>query len=585
MAMDGLLVCACALFAGAPPAPVSPRTDAERRIADRLVVQTALQNARDFLRRRDPKSAVRILEGQLSRINGNREYLQVLRDAYREYLKELALKNDTKEFKKKLYLLTILDKDAARSLSHLVNGKAQTAPRTAAPKSSSRPLAPKSPVFRAKGEDDRGKDDPFRPALEAKPVVKRGEGKLPTPSRGGEKKPSKERSRGAATEAGKLLEQADREFRRKRYSRALGLYEAAGKKDAEAAKTKQNQWAYCKLHQVVEQLNRSDQGPGALKDMEREVRLALAMAPRLEKTGRWLLQEIRDRRKGGTKAQREEVAATFSFRHLRSDARGWSVAETTNFRIYHKQSRATAEKVAQIAEKTRRDMARKWFGKVGEDWNPKCELYLHADGKEYQHFTGVSPSSPGHSRIETDAGRVVGRRIDLRCDNKNLLRAVLPHETTHVVLAGRFGKFLVPRWADEGMAVLTEPDDKVSLHRKNLERCRKSGQLFSFRSLMQMDEYPQARLVGAFYAQSVSLVEYLSRRKGAVVFSQFLRDALRDGYAPALRKHYNFQSFDELQTAWSRDTFGEKRQAAKPRALGQTRNQASRYRYRPLPPR
>ena len=92
MAMDGLLVCACALFAGAPPAPVSPRTDAERRIADRLVVQTALQNARDFLRRRDPKSAVRILEGQLSRINGNREYLQVLRDAYREYLREQSAK-------------------------------------------------------------------------------------------------------------------------------------------------------------------------------------------------------------------------------------------------------------------------------------------------------------------------------------------------------------------------------------------------------------------------------------------------------------------------------------------------------------
>ena len=35
---------------------------------------------------------------------------------------------------------------------------------------------------------------------------------------------------------------------------------------------------------------------------------------------------------------------------------------------------------------------------------------------------------------------MVGRRIDLRCDDGHLFDAVLPHETTHVVLADRFPK-------------------------------------------------------------------------------------------------------------------------------------------------
>ena len=73
--------------------------------------------------------------------------------------------------------------------------------------------------------------------------------------------------------------------------------------------------------------------------------------------------------------------------------------------------------------------------------------------------------SPGHSSIRTDGPRVLSRRIDLHCgDVPNLLAAVLPHETTHVTLAGQFGDRPVARWADEGMAVLTEPREKVERH-------------------------------------------------------------------------------------------------------------------------
>jgi hypothetical protein len=73
---------------------------------------------------------------------------------------------------------------------------------------------------------------------------------------------------------------------------------------------------------------------------------------------------------------------------------------------------------------------------------------------------------------------------------------------------------------------------------------------------MQMDNYPDRRLISAFYAQSVSLVEFLSNRQGPQVFAQFLRDGLRDGYESALQRHYGYRDFDDLQQRWDRYAFG-----------------------------
>jgi hypothetical protein len=78
--------------------------------------------------------------------------------------------------------------------------------------------------------------------------------------------------------------------------------------------------------------------------------------------------------------------------------------------------------------------------------------------------------------------------------------------------------------------------------------------------LMQMDGYPDdGRRIGAFYAESVSLVEFLSRykHKGPEVFARFLRDGLRDGFEPALEATYGIHDFDDLQGRWQRYAFGD----------------------------
>jgi hypothetical protein len=182
---------------------------------------------------------------------------------------------------------------------------------------------------------------------------------------------------------------------------------------------------------------------------------------------------------------------------------------------------------------------------------------LHATGQDYSRFTGVPESSPGHSSIRSEGSRILSRRIDLRCDDPNLLTAVLPHEATHVVLAGQFGEQPVPRWADEGIAVLSEPREKIDRHLRNLPGYYQERQLFGVRRLMQMRDYPDPRYIGPFYAQSVSLVEFLKHERGPRTLTEFLRDAQRGGYDAALQRHYGVRSFEELQERWERYAVGD----------------------------
>src|SRR5207245_1234603 len=154
-----------------------------------------------------------------------------------------------------------------------------------------------------------------------------------------------------------------------------------------------------------------------------------------------------------------------------------------NFRVFHNQSRDLAEQTARVAEKSRADMARKWLGELEPDWNHQCDIVLHATTEDYSRTTGKHSSLHGHSTIQSDGGRVLSRRIDLHCDDTSMLTAVLRHETTHVVVAGKLGDYAVPRWADEGMAVLSEPRDKIDSHLRGLPSYRTGRQLFGVRQL------------------------------------------------------------------------------------------------------
>ena len=135
----------------------------------------------------------------------------------------------------------------------------------------------------------------------------------------------------------------------------------------------------------------------------------------------------------------------------------WQVLETDHFRVFHADP-ALARKAAEAAEAVRAEQTDKWGSPAREaGWSPRCDLYLYPTPQEFARMTGQPETSPGFSTMSINGDRVIARRVNLRADHPQLLTAILPHEVTHVVLADLFIQQQIPRWADEGMAVLAEP--------------------------------------------------------------------------------------------------------------------------------
>jgi tetratricopeptide (TPR) repeat protein len=525
MAMERLLAMVCAGLVAAAPAdtPTSQAPDnRDQVIAANLAVQTALQEGKELLLHGNYRSAVAVLESQLTQINGNVIYLRTLQDAYRKYIRELRLGKQDEEAQRYLRRLLILDRGAVLDESVLGTKAAVKTPE----QSANGTPTDSGATFRLKGAD-------------AAPGI------------------GVERAR-AARQADELLVRAEREFADRHYKEARLLYEQANQADRAVVEPAHERWAYCKLFHVADQVNHAQTAPPSWGDLEQEVQQALRLAPKLDQFGQSVLLEIDKNRKS---VSAESARRDPALQHHPRNSEGWQIAESENFRIFHNQARDVAERAAEIAERTRVDVEMKWFSGVSGPWNPKCDLYLHADGEQYSRMTGQY-NSPGHSSIRIENGRVAVRRIDLHCDDPNMLAAVLPHETTHVVLAGEFSGQLLPRWADEGLAVLTEPRAKVERHLDNLRRSRQEGRLFALQDLLQMENYPDnPGMIGAFYAESVSLVDFLSTLRGPQEFTLFLRDGLRYGYARSLERHYSLTSFADLERRWQEHAFQRPRLA------------------------
>ncbi|HEU5116398.1 MAG TPA: hypothetical protein VFT74_06925, partial [Isosphaeraceae bacterium] len=125
----------------------------------------------------------------------------------------------------------------------------------------------------------------------------------------------------------------------------------------------------------------------------------------------------------------------------------------------------------------------------------------------------------------------------------------LPHEVTHIVLAELFAEKQIPRWADEGMAVLAEPSDEQRVRAQDLSKPLTGGRIFAVEQLLVMD-YPDGQFWPLYYAQSISLTRFLVEASTPVRFVEFVKDAQRHGYDAALQRHYQMNGLEDLQTRW-----------------------------------
>lgn len=235
-----------------------------------------------------------------------------------------------------------------------------------------------------------------------------------------------------------------------------------------------------------------------------------------------------------------------------TDAR-WYVVETQSFRVCSDESQSTAESLARHAEALRAELLPKWTGqkRAAEQWAPKCQIVLHATQQSYVAAVGRgSERTLGSSLVKAEGGKILKRRIDLLGGTTNFLSAALPHELTHVVVKDRFTQDWIPRWADEGIAVLADPPAKQGRHRNDLRNALVSGTTFEAGALLALDDYPRPDRFGVFYGQSASLAEYLLNRKTPADFLEFIERARVAGYDTALQTCYDISNVRELDRVW-----------------------------------
>lgn len=232
----------------------------------------------------------------------------------------------------------------------------------------------------------------------------------------------------------------------------------------------------------------------------------------------------------------------------------WLEISSQNFRVYFvSDDDALANETAVKAESVRSKVYGDLFAQTPQDgWRGKCDIYIHRTVKSFQVACSPRASTPGYSRVTLRGNRVISRRIDLLADGSDLVDAVLPHEISHVILASEFTDQPPPLWVDEGLAVLAEKESMKRAHERSIEQAIARGTWLSSEQLIGMKDYPAEELRDLFYAESVSLVEFLVSRRDARYLVDFARAAAQKGVEAELLRAYGFTSFRQLDQSWSR---------------------------------
>lgn len=205
-----------------------------------------------------------------------------------------------------------------------------------------------------------------------------------------------------------------------------------------------------------------------------------------------------------------------------------------------------AQQVGQAAESYRREKALEWLGQEMPPWQARCPLRVK-----------LTLSGPGGATtFAFDRGQILSQHMQIEGPRDRLLASVLPHEVTHTVFAYYF-RCPVPRWADEGGAVLSEDELEKDRHDRLVRQILNSGRAIPLRRLFSLREYPND--VMALYAQGYSVANFLVYSSSKPVFLAFVAQGMQYGWDHAVHVHYRYRSVEELEQAWLNHLISTKR--------------------------
>jgi len=230
----------------------------------------------------------------------------------------------------------------------------------------------------------------------------------------------------------------------------------------------------------------------------------------------------------------------------------WQERESDNFRIRSFGTEPAGPELAEQCEALRRGLYEKWLDCASpQAWRPRCEIVLHDTDESYLRAVGAGASRTVASSLTRHIpGSAIVRRIDIRATRDNWLSSALPHEIMHVLLADQFAGRKLPRWIDEGVALLADPARKQQLHLADAQNALAGHAAFRAVELLMLKDYPAVERWPVFYGQSMSLVRFLVERRTPEDFFTFVQLSLDKGYEPALQEVYQIDDVADLERRW-----------------------------------
>src|SRR5262249_29161234 len=142
---------------------------------------------------------------------------------------------------------------------------------------------------------------------------------------------------------------------------------------------------------------------------------------------------------------------------------GEATYHTPNFAVTAP-SRRVARQVAEAAEQHRKDVALLWLDRELPRWPQPCRVKVK--------LTLGSPASATSFQF-ADGRMMKVQDMLLEGPLSRIVDNRLPHEVTHTVFADHFRR-PVPRWADEGAAVLSEDAKGQERHARDARQLLKT---------------------------------------------------------------------------------------------------------------
>jgi hypothetical protein len=219
---------------------------------------------------------------------------------------------------------------------------------------------------------------------------------------------------------------------------------------------------------------------------------------------------------------------------------------TANF-VVTAPTRRCAQLVAEAAEHQRREQALRWLGKELPDWPELCRVTVNLPNQTF--LPAAAPLVDAHATcLRFENNKVASQEMQLQGELERILATHVPHEVTHCVLAHHF-RAPVPRWADEGAAMLAEDDEEQQRHEKQMRRLIDTPErIIHLARLLPMADYP--RDVMALYGEGYSLARFLVQRKDRPTFLAFVATGMRGDWNRAVRQHYDIANVNELEKKW-----------------------------------